>query len=66
MGRNPGEDELHSATYDLEVRRQFVQCMPAEAVDEGKHWVLENNLPSSDRMQDHPKDLMQRRVRNFF
>jgi hypothetical protein len=26
---------------------------------EGKHWVLENNIPSSDRQQDHPKDMMQ-------
>jgi hypothetical protein len=41
MGRNLGNDELHSANYDPEVRRQLLQCMPAEAVDEGKHWVLE-------------------------
>jgi hypothetical protein len=60
---SPGEDGFHSATYDPEVRQQFLQCMPAEAVDEGKHWVVENNLPSSNREQDHPKYLMQTKLR---
>jgi hypothetical protein len=59
MGRSLGEGELHLATFDPEVHRQLLQCMLAEAVDEGKHWFLENDLPSPDREQNHSKDLMQ-------
>jgi hypothetical protein len=32
--------------------------MLAEEVDEGKHRVLEYDLPSSDRKQDHPTNLV--------
>jgi hypothetical protein len=49
MGRSLGEDELQLATQDSEIHRQFLQCMLAEAVDKGEHWILENDLPSPDR-----------------
>jgi hypothetical protein len=44
-----GGGETQLATHDAEVHRHLLQHKLEKAVDEGKHVVLENDLPSSDR-----------------